>query len=164
MGAEVTLDRDQPQRLRIVLREGGIDLLWFVAVVMAIVLALYLLSPDARAHPALLVGLSLAAVVWTLAARRAHEILTIDRAERTLTTQRVSVFGEREQQLNWRDISAIRLATIGLDSDRLVIELMGDQQHVALRLPRRIHTLSAEDQSGLGRLVSENLGVPLLQE
>ena len=63
-GAQVTIERPTPARVRIAMREGGGGLVSFVVFVLVLATALYMLMPEARARPAPLLGLLAVASVW----------------------------------------------------------------------------------------------------
>jgi hypothetical protein len=139
----------------------------FVVFVAGVAAALYVLMPAARARPAPLVGVVTLALGWAGVARRAREEYLVDQPARTLTARRVGLLGllgllgRREEQMGTHEISAVRLDRRGPDNDRLVVELVGIDRRVRLRLPRRVNTLTAHDQSTIARLLAEQLGVPL---
>jgi len=158
--AQVTIDRLTPAQVRIAMREGGGGVVGFVVFVLLVATALYALMPQARAQPAPLVGFLAVALGWASIGWRAREEYIVDQTERSLTARHVWLVGQREEQVRAHEISAVRLARRGPD-DRFVVELLATQGQVRLRLPRRINTLSARDQSRIGRLMAEHLGLPL---
>jgi hypothetical protein len=161
LAAEVTIERLAPGRVRIAVREGLAGIVQFVVFVALIAVALYALMPEARARPAPLLGLVIVALGWAGIARRAREEYVVDESARSVTARRMGLLEPGEDQVNAPEISAVRLARSGVDDDRLVVELLGPHRQVRLRLPRRVTTLTARDQSDIGRLVAEHLGVPL---
>jgi hypothetical protein len=158
--AQVTIDRLTPAQVRIALREGGGGVVSFMVFVVVVATALYALMPQARAQPAPLVGFLAVALGWAGIGWRAREEYNVDQTTRSLTARHVWLVGQREEQVCAHEISAVRLARRGPD-DRFVVELLATNRQVRLRLPRRINTLTARDQSRIGRLVAEHLGVPL---
>jgi hypothetical protein len=161
LSAEATIDHPSPGRVRIALREGGGGVAGFLGLVGAIVAALYVLMPAARAHPAPLGWLVAVAVGWAGIALTAREEYLVDQATRSLTARYVWLLGRGEVSVSGLEIALVRMALSGPDDDRRVVELLGPDQEVRLRLPRRANTLSVSDQRSVGRLVAEHLGVPL---
>jgi hypothetical protein len=79
----------------------------------------------------------------------------------SLTARHVWLLGRGEVTVSAQKVSLVRLALGGVDDDRRLVELLGPHREVRLRLPRRINTLTADDQRSIGRLVAEHLGLPL---
>jgi hypothetical protein len=158
--AQVTVDRLTPAQVRIAMREGGGGVVSFIIFVVVVATALYALMPQARARPAPLVGFLAVALGWAGIGWRAREEYIVDQTARSLTARHVWLLGQREEHVSAHEISAVRLARRGPD-DRFVVELLANHRQVRLRLPRRINTLTARDQSRIGELVAQHLGVPL---
>jgi len=158
--AQVTIDRLTLGQVRIAMREGGGGVLSFVVFVLLLAAASYALIPEARAQPVYLVGFLAVALGWAAVGWRGGEEYILDQSARSLTARRFGLLGGREDEVGGHEISAVRLARRGPD-DRFVVELLGTHRQVRLRLPRRINTLTPHDQSRIGRLMAEHLGVPL---
>ena len=158
--AQVTIDRLTPAQVRIVMREGSGGIVGFVVFVAVLATALYALMPQVRAQPVPLFGFLAVAFGWAGIGWRAREEYILDQSTRSLTARRRGLLGQREERVYVHEISAVRLARRGPD-ERHVVELLGSSRQVRLRLPRRINTLSVGDQAGIGRLVAEQLDLPM---
>jgi hypothetical protein len=158
--AQVRIEWLPSSQIRIALREGEGGIVGFVIFIAVLCTALYWLMPGVETNPGPLFACMAVAFGWTIFGWRAEEEYVLDQASRSLTARRVGLLRRREKQVRAAEISAVRLARSGAD-DRFVVELLGQRRRVHLRLPRRINTLTASDQSRIGRLVAEHLGVPL---
>lgn len=156
--ARVTIERLAPTRLRIAMRESGPAILIFAGFVVVAVAAAFTLMPEARAEPAPLVGILAVALGWALFAWSSQEEYVVDHTTRSLTVFPVL---RKPRELRVPEISSARVARTGYDDDRLVVELVGSNGKVLLRLPRLINTLTTSDQLHLGLLLADHLGIPL---
>lgn len=161
MSAKATIARLAPGQVRIVLRESGAGVASFVGFVVAVAAAVYALTPAARAQPAPLGAVVAIALVWAGIARAAREEYLVDRTTRSLIARHVWLFGRGEEHVTEREVAMVRLASGGPDDDRRLVELVGPDQAVRLRVPRRVNTLTENDQQAIGQLLAEHLAVPL---
>ena len=159
MSARVSVDRTTPGQVRITLREGPGGIVDFAAFVFVVAIGLYALMPNARAEPAPLLLFLAATLGWAGLAWRASEEYVVDETTRTLVANRVGLFYPGKH-LGADEVTAVRLARREPD-DRDVVELLGNRGKVVLRIPRRIGTLSAVDQVGIGEMVASHLGLEL---
>lgn len=136
----------------------------FGVFVLVILAALYVLIPEARTAPGWLVALLALTSGWSVVALAAREVYLFDEAAGTIDVLRSSLLSRPRQRLGAADVAAVRIVTGGPDNDRLLVELVAAAGKLRLRMPRRLTTLSAAGQSEIGRLIAEQLGVPLRGE
>lgn len=161
MGVRLTVDQPAAHQIQLLLRQDSGEVAQFLLFVFVIAGALFLLTPQVRSSPAPLLGLVGAAVAWCAVARSARECYLFDRAARTVRLERVSLLGRSDELLSIQEVAAVQQALRGPDDDRLVLELVTGRGEVQLRLPRRFTTLGLADQSRVGRLVADHLGLAL---
>ncbi len=164
MGVRISIDQPMPHQIQLQLRQDSGELVRFVVFVLAVIVALLLLMPQARTSPAPYAGVLAVALGWCLVAATAREAYLFDRMAETVSVQRSSLLWTSGKLLSVTDVAAVQEALSGPDNNRLVLELVTDRGKVLLRLPRRLTTLDRTDRSEVGRLLADHLGVPFLSQ
>ncbi|HYW58834.1 MAG TPA: hypothetical protein VE934_17925 [Polaromonas sp.] len=161
MTATVRADRLHPRQLQLELRQSGRELAVFLLVVLIIVGAVFLLVPQARQMPVVLLGAVGVAFGWCAYAMTCREHYTFDQQTNAVSVKRMSVLGGSSTALDLAGVCAVQQSWSGVDEDRRVVELVTTSGATKLRIPRRLTTLSAQEQDLVGRAIAGHLGVPL---
>ena len=124
MSAGVAIDQPTPHQIQLLLRQDSAEVTRFMLFILVIVVAFFLLMPQARSSSMPLLGLVGAAVGWCAVASSAREIYLFDRAARTVCVQRISLLGRFEEFFSVEEVVAVQQAVRGPDDNRLVLELV----------------------------------------
>src|SRR5687768_4717893 len=100
MGAQISIEQPAPHQIQLVLRQDSGEVARFMVFVLVIAGALFLVMPQARSEPALLLGLVGVAVAWCVVAASARELYLFDRSARTVRVRRVSLLGRSDELLS----------------------------------------------------------------
>ena len=148
-------------RLEVIVPQPLNETARFIALVMLIGVALAFGTPaPAHARVFVLLGMVLLAGLWSAYTAFCSEHVLFDRTIDRFVITRRTPLGEAAHAGPLQALVAVALEWGGGEDDRRLVILI-DRTGARYAIPRRINTLSAEDQRALGQAIAEFLHVPL---
>ena len=161
LSAESKIEYLSADRVCITLRESWTGIIIFISFVILIMIMFYRLTPAAQLNLMPLIGPVVLACIWSGIARNYSEEYLFNQSTYSLRVLRQGLLGKKVVNISATEISYVRLSIHGVETRRYVVELIGSQEKVRVRMPHRVNTLTVSDQKHIGQLVSKLLDVSL---
>ena len=158
---KMTITQSSPNHLQITLRQNSTEVANFLAMAMLIggALAFGVSSSLDSKIITLLIVLFLAGG-WSAYALGCSEQYSFDRNINRYAIARLTPLGKSASDDSLQNLAYVSMETGGPDDNRRLVVLV-ESTGRRIPLPRRINSLSEDDQRELGRAVSDFLNLPL---